>query len=90
MLSPPIRLPHLFQGHREQCLRLTLRAYRTALPPNTQKHTRPPPSTNPTLQAEGQTYGWYYPAIKPFEHYVPIMKKHKDDLLDVSVRPLDV
>ncbi|PNW74296.1 hypothetical protein CHLRE_13g603100v5 [Chlamydomonas reinhardtii] len=35
------------------------------------------------FKAEGQTYGWYYPAIKPFEHYVPIMKKHKDDLLDM-------
>eukprot|EP00198_Chlamydomonas_reinhardtii_P007475 XP_001696812.1 predicted protein [Chlamydomonas reinhardtii] len=35
------------------------------------------------LKAEGLTYAFYYPAIKPFEHYVPIMKKHKDDILDM-------
>lgn len=40
-----------------------------------------------TLQAEGLTYAFYYPAIKPFEHYVPIMKKHKDDILDVRRAP---
>ncbi|GLI58780.1 hypothetical protein VaNZ11_000536 [Volvox africanus] len=35
------------------------------------------------LKAEGLTYGFYYPAIKPFEHYVPIMYKHEDDIFEM-------
>ncbi|KAG2498502.1 hypothetical protein HYH03_003753 [Edaphochlamys debaryana] len=35
------------------------------------------------LKAEGLTYGWYYPALRPYEHYLPIMSKHKDDILEV-------
>ncbi|KXZ52956.1 hypothetical protein GPECTOR_8g33 [Gonium pectorale] len=34
------------------------------------------------FKSEGLTYGFYYPAIKPWVHYVPVMAKHKDDLLD--------
>ncbi|PNH11822.1 KDEL motif-containing protein 2 [Tetrabaena socialis] len=35
------------------------------------------------LKAEGHVYGWYYPALKAHEHYVPFMVKHKDDILEV-------
>ncbi|GFR43854.1 hypothetical protein Agub_g4980 [Astrephomene gubernaculifera] len=35
------------------------------------------------LKAEGLTYGFYYPALEPYKHYVPIMQKHKNDILDM-------
>ncbi|KAG2436878.1 hypothetical protein HXX76_006398 [Chlamydomonas incerta] len=35
------------------------------------------------LKAEGFVYGWYYPALKAWEHYVPFMVKNKDDVLEM-------
>ncbi|PNW85832.1 hypothetical protein CHLRE_03g203550v5 [Chlamydomonas reinhardtii] len=35
------------------------------------------------LKAEGFVYGWYYPAMKAWEHYVPFMVKDKDDVLEM-------
>ncbi len=40
----------------------------------------------PCVQATGYTYGWYYAAMRAWEHYVPYMVKHENDLLDVSTR----
>ena len=50
-----------------------------------QTHTHTHTHTHiPSLQAEGFVYGWYYPAMKAWEHYVPFMVKDKDDVLEVG------
>lgn len=38
----------------------------------------------PSSQAASPRFGFYYPALKPFVHYVPFMTNHSDDLVDVS------
>ena len=46
-------------------------------------HGAVPARPFPPSQAEGHVYGWYYPALKPWTHYVPFMVNHKDDILEV-------
>ncbi|KAG2494820.1 hypothetical protein HYH03_007062 [Edaphochlamys debaryana] len=35
------------------------------------------------LKARGFVYGWYYPAMEEWVHYVPYMVKHKDDIIEM-------